>query len=195
MGLSEKVAKRVISQKEQKDRSSSSDPRQAASSTAAAQQAPSRSAGFPRSAARSAGTGAAGSAATDVSAETQGSAPAQAQDAPPSRFERQYSTASWNTVSTLQQLELQVIGMETQLEAHRDMINKPPPDGLPLEMRNQLAQVQSIRASKLMDLERKGCLFFLTALRSDPGGSQMHGDFNKLLANKIDAILTSARRP
>jgi len=85
-------------------------------------------------------------------------APAAQQPPPPNRLDRQYSTASWNTVSTLQQLELEVEAMEKQTTDHEDTLDNPPPDGLPLGMRNQMAQ--------------------------------LHGDFNKLLATRLDAILT-----
>jgi len=49
--------------------------------------------------------------------------------------------------------------MEKQVKAHADTLASPPPEGLPLAMRNQLAQ--------------------------------LHGDFNRILDTKIDAILTS----
>ena len=68
-------------------------------------------------------------------------APAAQQPPPPNRLDRQYSTASWNTVSTLQQLELEVEAMEKQTTDHEDTLDNPPPDGLPLGMRNQMAQV------------------------------------------------------
>uniref|UniRef100_A0A7S2FNN7 Uncharacterized protein n=1 Tax=Haptolina brevifila TaxID=156173 RepID=A0A7S2FNN7_9EUKA len=77
----------------------------------------------------------------------------------PSRFERQYSTASWNTVSTLQQFELQVTEMEERVKDYAKILANPPPEGLDPAMRNQMAQ--------------------------------LHGDFNRILDTKIDAILTS----
>jgi hypothetical protein len=87
--------------------------------------------------------------------------PAKQAQPPPGRVERQYSTASWNTVTTLQQYEAQALEMQQRSLAAEEILKQPPADGLPAELRNELAQ--------------------------------LHGDANRLLANQLDAILTSAR--
>ena len=59
---------------------------------------------------------------------------------PHGRLDRQYSTASWNTVTTLQQLELEFEAMsEASIRADATLAN-PPADGLPPGLRNELAQ-------------------------------------------------------
>ena len=75
-------------------------------------------------------------------------------------MERQYSTASWNTVLTLEKLEQDAAEMQQCSDNAEALLLSPPEEGLPLSLRNDLAQ--------------------------------LHGNANKLLANHLDAILTSA---
>ena len=76
---------------------------------------------------------------------------------PPRHLERLYSTASYNTVQTLQTIELQVVDMERQAKEYEALLSGPAEE-IPAGTRNKLAQ--------------------------------LHGDTNKLLATKLDAILT-----
>ena len=112
--------------------------------------------------ARPANAASAGSAATATAAASAESSAAQGTMPPPphGRLDRQYSTASWNTVTTLQQLELEFEAMREASARADATLSHPPADGLPPGLRNELAQ--------------------------------LHGDANKLLATRLDAILTGA---
>jgi hypothetical protein len=74
------------------------------------------------------------------------------------RLERQYSTASSITVDTLDQIELEVLGMAKQSEDYEEVLQQTAGDKLEASMRNGLAQ--------------------------------LHGNLNRILATRIDAILT-----
>ena len=73
-------------------------------------------------------------------------------------MERSYSVRSQHTVDTLQQIEDELAAMKLKCDEADGILDNPPSDGLPPQLRNTLAQ--------------------------------MHGDANKLLATRIDAILT-----
>ena len=85
---------------------------------------------------------------------------------PPDRrgLERQYSVRSTEVVDTLEQIELEVVAMETQLGQAEATLSafKPGESELDPQLRNDLAQ--------------------------------LHGNANKLLATRIDAILTGKPR-
>lgn len=75
-------------------------------------------------------------------------------------MQRMLSIRSQETINTLEHIELHLTAMRAQADEVDAYLAAPPKEGLPIEMRNELAQ--------------------------------LHGDANKLLATRIDAILTSA---
>ena len=84
---------------------------------------------------------------------------AAAQNSGAARLQRQYSVRSQVTVDTLEQLELEVLEMQTLQAEAENTLSSTPGDQLDPALRNSLAQ--------------------------------LHGNANKLLATRIDAILTS----
>ncbi|KAL1511902.1 hypothetical protein AB1Y20_005184 [Prymnesium parvum] len=76
----------------------------------------------------------------------------------PSQLERMYSMRSQETVDTLQEIESALLDIKRKTQQAEALMNDPPSEGLPPQLRNNLAQ--------------------------------LHGDANRLLATRIDAILT-----
>ncbi|KAL1511903.1 hypothetical protein AB1Y20_005184 [Prymnesium parvum] len=69
-----------------------------------------------------------------------------------------YSMRSQETVDTLQEIESALLDIKRKTQQAEALMNDPPSEGLPPQLRNNLAQ--------------------------------LHGDANRLLATRIDAILT-----
>lgn len=72
---------------------------------------------------------------------------------PPAQLDRQYSMASTKTVETLTTLQLQVVQIQNACEEAEGMLASTPFDGLPVGMRNRLAQLHgdanSLLATKI----------------------------------------------
>ena len=66
-----------------------------------------------------------------------GSAPLE----PPARLERSFSVRSQETVDTLQRIEDELGRMKIQSDEAQSILDHPPSDGLPLELRGSLAQL------------------------------------------------------
>lgn len=62
-------------------------------------------------------------------------------EGPPHTLERGYSVRSQETVDTLQQIEEELTEMKAKSDSADELIRLPPSDGLPLHLRNTLAQL------------------------------------------------------
>lgn len=97
-------------------------------------------------------------------------------------------------MENLETIEQQVLDMQKQSQDAEDVLTKQPPEQWDPQMRNDLAQVRRLVSAFAACAPARRAEFaphHPTSLAS----AQLHGNANKLLATKIDAILTSAPPP